>query len=201
MRQSRPVRRLFLILLSVVVLSPLGVEVTRTQQRRKPFVPVTDAMLQNPAPGDWLMWRRTLNSWGYSPLDQINRDNVGDLTDDLDARSAPGQPTGHAARLWRRAVHAQSEGHHPGNRRATGDLSGSISATCRTTSGTTSAVIWPRTTVTSRSMATTSSTPASTTTSSRSTPRPGKTCGRRWSSITRPIRRSRGRARSSPTAR
>ena len=25
------------------------------------------------------MWRRTLDSWGYSPLDQIDRDNVGDL--------------------------------------------------------------------------------------------------------------------------
>ena len=25
------------------------------------------------------MWRRTLNGWGYSPLDQIDRDNVGDL--------------------------------------------------------------------------------------------------------------------------
>ena len=56
MRQSRPGRRLFLILLSIAVLSPLGVEVTRTQQRRKPFVPVTDAMLQNPAAGDWLAW-------------------------------------------------------------------------------------------------------------------------------------------------
>ena len=43
------------------------------------FVPVTDAMLQNPPAADWLMWRRTLNSWGYSPLDQINRNNVGDL--------------------------------------------------------------------------------------------------------------------------
>ena len=75
MRQSRPARCLFLILLSIVVPS----EVTRTQQRRKPFVPVTDAMLQNPAAGDWLMWRRTLNGWGYSPLDQINRDNVADL--------------------------------------------------------------------------------------------------------------------------
>ena len=26
------------------------------------FVPVTDAMLQDPAPGDWLMWRRTLTA-------------------------------------------------------------------------------------------------------------------------------------------
>jgi len=43
------------------------------------FVPVTDAMLQTPAPADWLMWRRTLNGWGYSPLDQINRNNVGAL--------------------------------------------------------------------------------------------------------------------------
>ena len=43
------------------------------------FVPVTDAMLQNPSPDDWLMWRRTLDGWGYSPLDQITRENVGDL--------------------------------------------------------------------------------------------------------------------------
>ena len=43
------------------------------------FVPVTDAMLQDPSPDDWLMWRRTLDGWGYSPLDQITRDNVGDL--------------------------------------------------------------------------------------------------------------------------
>ena len=44
------------------------------------FVPVTDQMIQNPDPGDWLMWRRTLNSWGYSPLQQINRTNVKQLT-------------------------------------------------------------------------------------------------------------------------
>ena len=43
------------------------------------FVPVNDAMLQKPDPADWLMWRRTLDSWGYSPLDQINRANVGKL--------------------------------------------------------------------------------------------------------------------------
>ena len=43
------------------------------------FVPVTDAMLQDPAPSDWLMWRRTLDGWGYSPLDQIDRENVGAL--------------------------------------------------------------------------------------------------------------------------
>jgi alcohol dehydrogenase (cytochrome c) len=42
-------------------------------------VPVTDEMLQDPAPEDWLMWRRTLDSWGYSPLDQVKRENVDQL--------------------------------------------------------------------------------------------------------------------------
>src|SRR6476620_1905648 len=45
----------------------------------KSFRPVTEAMLRNPAPGDWLNWRRTDNAWGYSPLDQINRQNVSQL--------------------------------------------------------------------------------------------------------------------------
>ena len=43
------------------------------------FVPVTDAMLENPDPDDWLMWRRTQDHWGYSPLEQIDRGNVGQL--------------------------------------------------------------------------------------------------------------------------
>ena len=44
------------------------------------FTPVTDAMLANPAPADWPMWRRTSNSWGYSPLEEINRRNVAQLS-------------------------------------------------------------------------------------------------------------------------
>ena len=36
-------------------------------------------MLQNPAPSDWLTWRRTLDGWGYSPLDQVTRENVSEL--------------------------------------------------------------------------------------------------------------------------
>src|SRR5215471_18499965 len=43
------------------------------------FTPVSDAMLRNPAPGDWLNWRRTDNAWGYSPLNQITRENVHQL--------------------------------------------------------------------------------------------------------------------------
>jgi PQQ-dependent dehydrogenase (methanol/ethanol family) len=48
-------------------------------QNPRRYVPVTDAMLQKPSPNDWLMWRRTLDGWGYSPLNQITRANVGQL--------------------------------------------------------------------------------------------------------------------------
>jgi len=41
--------------------------------------PVTDAMLQNPSPADWLTWRRTWDAQGFSPLQQIDRSNVSDL--------------------------------------------------------------------------------------------------------------------------
>jgi alcohol dehydrogenase (cytochrome c) len=43
------------------------------------YTPVSDAMLAQPPDGEWLMWRRTYNHWGYSPLDQIDRDNVATL--------------------------------------------------------------------------------------------------------------------------
>jgi alcohol dehydrogenase (cytochrome c) len=43
------------------------------------FVPVTDAMLKNPPPGDWLMARRNYQAWSYSPLEEITRSNVKEL--------------------------------------------------------------------------------------------------------------------------
>ncbi len=45
----------------------------------RPFTPVTDAMLRTPAPGDWLMIRRTYQAWSHSPLTSITRDNVRHL--------------------------------------------------------------------------------------------------------------------------
>ncbi|WP_159982744.1 MULTISPECIES: PQQ-binding-like beta-propeller repeat protein [unclassified Novosphingobium] len=41
--------------------------------------PVTDAMLQAPADGDWLSWRRTLDGHGFSPLAEVDRTNVRGL--------------------------------------------------------------------------------------------------------------------------
>ena len=76
-RASSSVLRTMVIL--AVVLSWRSAPTFAQAPSSDSFVPVTDAMLHNPAPEDWLMWRRTLDGWGYSPLDQITRDNVGDL--------------------------------------------------------------------------------------------------------------------------
>lgn len=40
---------------------------------------VTDARLLNPEPENWLMYKGNYSLWGYSPLDQINTDNVTEL--------------------------------------------------------------------------------------------------------------------------
>ena len=57
-------------------LAMTAVLATAQTQELKPVTPVTDDTLQKPNPSDWLNWRRTLDGWGYSPLDRINRSNV-----------------------------------------------------------------------------------------------------------------------------
>jgi alcohol dehydrogenase (cytochrome c) len=65
---------------------PANAEVTKQAPRGitvegevKNYVPVTDAMLRNPDPGDWLMIRRDYKATDYSPLNQITAKNVSDL--------------------------------------------------------------------------------------------------------------------------
>jgi alcohol dehydrogenase (cytochrome c) len=45
----------------------------------KDYKPVTDAMLRNPDPNDWLIIRHDYHATDYSPLNQINSQNVKDL--------------------------------------------------------------------------------------------------------------------------
>jgi alcohol dehydrogenase (cytochrome c) len=59
------------------------------------YKPVTDDRLMNPAPGDWLMIRRTWDGWGYSPLEQINARNISSLAPVWVAST--GQTSGHEA--------------------------------------------------------------------------------------------------------
>ena len=55
---------------------PQGVTVAGTIEN---FTPVTDAMLENPDPADWPMHRRNYYGHSYSPLSQINTDNVSGM--------------------------------------------------------------------------------------------------------------------------
>jgi alcohol dehydrogenase (cytochrome c) len=45
----------------------------------KNYTPVTDAMLRNPDPSDWLIIRHDYHATNYSPLNQITTQNVKDL--------------------------------------------------------------------------------------------------------------------------
>jgi alcohol dehydrogenase (cytochrome c) len=60
---------------SFLALSVLGLLVIQTPA----FVPVTDQMLANPSPDDWLMFSRTYDAQRYSPLREITKANVGQL--------------------------------------------------------------------------------------------------------------------------
>lgn len=66
--------------------------------------PVTDAMLANPPADSWLMWRRTWDAYGFSPLDQINTSNVANLKEayriPLDAGSNTPTPLVHDGVLF-----------------------------------------------------------------------------------------------------
>ncbi len=64
------------LLIPALVLSAV---VYSSHAQQVPFIPVTDAVLQDPQPADWLRWRRDNGASGYSPLDQVTRENVRNL--------------------------------------------------------------------------------------------------------------------------
>ncbi|MCY3843397.1 MAG: hypothetical protein OXH69_07630, partial [Acidobacteria bacterium] len=70
-RPSIPCRPAFLGLLVclAVAAGTVGAPAVLAQEPDR-IRPVTDAELENPSDDEWLMWRRTHNGWGYSPLDQ-----------------------------------------------------------------------------------------------------------------------------------
>ncbi len=48
-------------------------------ERLANYAPVTQQRLENPEVGNWLLYRRTYDGHAFSPLSQINADNVRDL--------------------------------------------------------------------------------------------------------------------------
>ncbi|MBI2817201.1 MAG: PQQ-binding-like beta-propeller repeat protein [Acidobacteria bacterium] len=63
----------------VIVCVAFGALTPAAFAQLKNFAPVTDKMLLNPSPDDWIMPSRTYDWQRYSPLNQVNRQNVGQL--------------------------------------------------------------------------------------------------------------------------
>src|SRR5579862_9924580 len=55
------------------------------------YQPVTQEMLLNPSPDDWLMFSRTYDAQRFSPLKQINKQNVSQLRLAWERGMGPGQ--------------------------------------------------------------------------------------------------------------
>ncbi len=60
----------------------------------KNYIPVTDAMLRNPDPADWLMIRRDYKASSFSTLNQITTQNVNDLRQVWSWAMQDGNPLG-----------------------------------------------------------------------------------------------------------
>lgn len=69
----------YLQFITLVFWSSLPFSCTWAQSPLEQYTPVTLEELANPPATDWLMWRRTPDNQGYSPLDQINKTNVNSL--------------------------------------------------------------------------------------------------------------------------
>jgi alcohol dehydrogenase (cytochrome c) len=59
--------------------SETATSITETFRAVERFTPVSEAELADPPVGDWLHWRGAPASLGHSALDQIDRENVGQL--------------------------------------------------------------------------------------------------------------------------
>lgn len=107
----------------VLVLLLLGVNALAPAQELQ-FQPLTQDMLNNPDPNDWLMWRGNYENWGYSPLDQINAENVTELRLAWSFAMAPGgtgmqvEPTVYDGVLYLRHPNENYSAHDA----ATGDV-------------------------------------------------------------------------------
>ena len=78
------------VLLTLLLAAPAGAQQEQAEgaddangrtitREARDVSPVTDAMLRDPDPGDWLMSHRTYDFQAFSPLDEINRGNVHQL--------------------------------------------------------------------------------------------------------------------------
>ena len=70
--------RFVLVCLTAVVMLSAGAALGQSEDNAE-WEPITEERLLDPQDGDWMSYRRTYDVTGFSPLDQIDRDNVSDL--------------------------------------------------------------------------------------------------------------------------
>jgi alcohol dehydrogenase (cytochrome c) len=70
----------FLLSLPIALLVIHGVHAQAVRVEPTPYPTVTDERLEHPEAGDWLMYRRTYDGSGFSPLKQITPSNIRSLT-------------------------------------------------------------------------------------------------------------------------
>jgi alcohol dehydrogenase (cytochrome c) len=83
---------------ALLVAAPVAAEI-------EDYSPVTADRLENPEAGNWLMKRRSYDGQGHSALDEINRDNVGELREVWHASTGPYEALTDFAALPARGAH------------------------------------------------------------------------------------------------
>src|ERR1700751_3922240 len=80
MRSQRVRYLMFWLGLSFALFAAHGVHAQGVHVEPTPYPTVTDERLEHPEAGDWLMYRRTYDGFGFSPLKQITPSNIRRLT-------------------------------------------------------------------------------------------------------------------------
>src|SRR6202008_5154901 len=80
MRFQRMSYLTFWLVLPIALFAAHGVHAQSVHVESTAYPSVTDERLQHPEAGDWLMYRRTYDGWGFSPLKEITSSNIQQLS-------------------------------------------------------------------------------------------------------------------------
>jgi len=80
MRLQRVSYLTFWLVLPIAFFAAHGVHAQSVHVESTAYPSVTDERLQHPEAGDWLMYRRTYDGWGFSPLKEITSSNIQKLS-------------------------------------------------------------------------------------------------------------------------
>src|SRR6201982_825286 len=80
MRFQRASHLTFWLVLPIALFAAHGRHAQRVHVESTAYPSGTDERLQHPEAGDWLMYRRTYDGWGFSPLKEITSSNIQKLS-------------------------------------------------------------------------------------------------------------------------